>query len=751
MKKIHHIFAAILFSVAIANIAYGQNNVTTTTGGTANQLPKFTSGTNVENSQITDDGVNVGIGIALPLSKLHVSGGNIQATQGSFLAATSLSQFPVNVSSSTSNTFMLVTNTATTAAGVFMRGGGVGTKGVIIHSTGPGNLQGTNKLIYRTSDSIDIYTQLLDGANVGYLGLGTINPTQRLEVAGTVYSTTGGFKFPDGSTQTTAGVQQNSSATFSSVAVSNLSGTGDRIVGADASGNLKISSFTPSAALSWEVLGNTINPGEYIGTNNAEDLVFKTNGTERMRIHEGGNHPGNVGIGTIPNTLSNTQGNYKVDVNGDLRIVTGGGQAGGNIVLKTSLDPDPNNPNVPAAKVGIGTENPVRALHIYTEHPPDLGPPAPCPNNDPDCIPVVGSHMGMRLENLTGTANPIRSIWDIAPFPDKFVIGSGNLTDENINAKMVILNNGNVGIGTTNPQAKLDVSGTGKFSGSVGIGTAPNSQYKLDVGGTINATQFLKNGQPFANEWATASNGTDVYNTNTGNVGIGTNSPTEKLEIAGNIKATGVISTAGKIQASAFASTSPLIFEAPIGVERMRIDDVTGYVGIGTTNPIAPLMVRSPGNTHIDIATTDAAYNSFVRLMAVTSNNRNEAQLQYVGRFSFVEPISGTMRLTIDESGTVHCKKLRVATTWSDFVFDEDYQRMNYDEKENFYKKNKHLPNIPSGKEIETEGLDVGGVMKGMMQNIEEDRLDITELFKRIEQIEKENAELKKQIAQLKK
>ncbi|MCR5889672.1 tail fiber domain-containing protein [Hymenobacter sp. J193] len=39
------------------------------------------------------------------------------------------------------------------------------------------------------------------GANVG---IGTSGPTQKLEVAGTIFSSTGGFQFPDGTTQTTA-------------------------------------------------------------------------------------------------------------------------------------------------------------------------------------------------------------------------------------------------------------------------------------------------------------------------------------------------------------------------------------------------------------------------------------------------------------------------------------------------------------------------------------------------------------------
>lgn len=38
----------------------------------------------------------------------------------------------------------------------------------------------------------------------GNVGIGTTSPSQALSVAGTIYSSTGGFKFPDGTTQTTA-------------------------------------------------------------------------------------------------------------------------------------------------------------------------------------------------------------------------------------------------------------------------------------------------------------------------------------------------------------------------------------------------------------------------------------------------------------------------------------------------------------------------------------------------------------------
>ena len=55
----------------------------------------------------------------------------------------------------------------------------------------------------------------------------------------------------------------------------------------------------------------------------------------------------------------------------------------------------------------------------------------------------------------------------------------------------------------------------------------------------------------------------------TGNVGIGTTTPTSELQVVGTVAA------------SAFASNSPLIFMAPPGIPRMQIDDITGDVSVG--------------------------------------------------------------------------------------------------------------------------------------------------------------------------
>ena len=109
-----------------------------------------------------------------------------------------------------------------------------------------------------------------------------------------------------------------------------------------------------------------------------------------------------------------------------------------------------------------------------------------------------------------------------------------------------------VGIATISPgtQRFLVGSGTSQFSvdgsGGVGIGTTANG-YKLhvigntNIVGTLSATSFSGNGSGLTGVTASAAGWTQVsggiYNTALNNVGIGTELPTSKLHVLGNIKA----------------------------------------------------------------------------------------------------------------------------------------------------------------------------------------------------------------------
>ena len=98
----------------------------------------------------------------------------------------------------------------------------------------------------------------------------------------------------------------------------------------------------------------------------------------------------------------------------------------------------------------------------------------------------------------------------------------------------------------------------------------------------------------------------------------------------------------------------------------------------------------------------------------------------------------------LDVKGTIRAEEVKVETGWSDFVFEDNYNLPSLKKVESFIKENKHLPDIPSAKEVEEEGLSMAEMMKKQMQKIEELTLYVIELKKENEAIKKELAELKK-------
>lgn len=77
--------------------------------------------------------------------------------------------------------------------------------------------------------------------------------------------------------------------------------------------------------------------------------------------------------------------------------------------------------------------------------------------------------------------------------------------------------------------------------------------------------------------------------------------------------------------------------------------------------------------------------------------------------------------------------RIRLQSTWADYVFAEDYKLMPLTLVEKFINDNGHLPNMPSAKEVEEEGLAVGDIVKRQQEKIEELTLHLIEQQKEIE------------------
>lgn len=71
-----------------------------------------------------------------------------------------------------------------------------------------------------------------------------------------------------------------------------------------------------------------------------------------------------------------------------------------------------------------------------------------------------------------------------------------------------------------------------------------------------------------------------------------------------------------------------------------------------------------------------------------------------------------------------------------DYVFEHNYKLMNLYKLEKFIVKNKHLPEIPSAKEMETEGINLTKMNMLILKKTEELTLYVIDHEKRIEKLE---------------
>jgi hypothetical protein len=149
--------------------------------GTSNYISKFAaSGSALMNSQMFDDGTNVGIGTTAPTSKLHVMGTNpltlTGVQQGTFTSADSVLII-------SSGVIRKVPNTAINAAGNFWSI--TGNSG----HTGSNYFIGTidaQPLFIKTAGTTRMFIQGSGVSTAGYVGIGNASPSQQLDVTGNI-------------------------------------------------------------------------------------------------------------------------------------------------------------------------------------------------------------------------------------------------------------------------------------------------------------------------------------------------------------------------------------------------------------------------------------------------------------------------------------------------------------------------------------------------------------------------------------
>ena len=205
-------------------------------------------------------------------------------------------------------------------------------------------------------------------------------------------------------------------------------------------------------------------------------------------------------------------------------------------------------------KVGIGTTSPNNTLQVVST----IGEMVEFKNTSGYSRMVLNGAASNGCDLIfrqNGTSK-----WGIANIGDDLhFLGDDNTSQQ----YMIIKDNGNVGIGTTSPSQKLEVNGKAKI-GDVVLGEIINSNYWGIVHNNFIATSGNNYAFHATNDGYTALNcstGKDItFRENnsitmtivSSKVGIGTTTPSEKLEVAGNIKTSANV-TAHTVSAQNYA------------------------------------------------------------------------------------------------------------------------------------------------------------------------------------------------------
>ncbi|NII83316.1 hypothetical protein [Pedobacter sp. SG908] len=287
--------------------------------------------------------------------------------------------------------------------------------------------------------------------------------------------------------------------------------------------------------------------------------------------------------------------------------------------------------------------------------------------------------------------------------------------------------NGPAGIGTVNPDAPLQIF-VGPDSKPAGVVSAAQSALKFSRFGTPNysyneSAEFrIAHGGPYY--WGSrldlfvngASNQTNVpdqhamtwqYN---GNVGIGTVDPSATLDVHGTAKF-------GGHNANLDAAGNPVSYQNLVG---------TGKMLIGWN--------RAAGHGETDFVANEGAGSQGGFAFYSYNNASQEKQLlRVLGNGNVgIGAMNPQDKLTV--AGNIGAREIKVSTTaGADFVFDPAYKLPALAELEKFVKTNKHLPEIPTAKQMVENGVNLGELNIKLLQKVEELTLHLIELSKKVE------------------
>jgi len=376
--------------------------------------------------------------------------------------------------------------------------------------------------------------------------------------------------------------------------------------------------------------------------------------------------------------------------------------------------------NTNTGNVGVGTTTPQVKLHVNGSIRGDQSGALRIDSGNGTLD--IGAQNTSYAHIYTDRPNFIfnQVIWSIPGVFSSY--NTANLSFQtNGTTRLTILNSsGNVGIGTTTPSQKLEVNGIAQIDGTLGIGTTTTPSQRLEVNGN---TQI------------------------DGALGIGTTTtPSQKLEVNGNAQIDGTLTSNGTIQSNA---SYGLVITPPLGLDAIINRNNAGNLILasnGGTSNIRFNFGYGGGSGGIQIYD-----GSTTRYGNLAVNSLGHLNISSSGGFVGIGTSLPDAPLTV--FGQIHATEVKVTTTvpGPDYVFEKEYRLMPLNEIKAYVEANKHLPEIPSAKEMDENGIQLGEMNLKLLQKIEELTLHLIDFKEDLDKVKKENELLKEELARLKK
>ncbi|GAA0558509.1 hypothetical protein [Chitinophaga japonensis] len=115
-------------------------------------------------------------------------------------------------------------------------------------------------------------------------------------------------------------------------------------------------------------------------------------------------------------------------------------------------------------------------------------------------------------------------------------------------------------------------------------------------------------------------------------------------------------------------------------------------------------------------------------VLMVNSYGKNLVAVKANGSMGIGVTDTKGYKLAVAGSMIAEKVKVKLQGNWPDYVFAEGYELLPIHELASYVQSNQHLPDVPSAKEVEKEGLDVGEMNKQLLKKIEELTLYVIQL-----------------------